>query len=65
MNSKIFWFGDLNYRINMSDAEVRKLVDRKQWAVLLNHDQVCKPVINHLNNRLYIAFATVITVRAC
>lgn len=24
----------------MSDAEVRKLVDEKQWAVLLNHDQV-------------------------
>lgn len=24
----------------MSDAEVRKHVDRKQWGVLLNHDQV-------------------------
>lgn len=40
MNSQIFWFGDLNYRINMLDAEVRKLVDKKQWAELLNNDQV-------------------------
>ncbi|KAH6790738.1 myo-inositol polyphosphate 5-phosphatase 2 [Perilla frutescens var. frutescens] len=41
-HDQIFWFGDLNYRINMSDAEVRKLVDKKQWSVLLNHDQLSK-----------------------
>lgn len=45
-HDQIFWFGDLNYRINMSDAEVRKLVDKKQWAVLLNHDQLSKELRN-------------------
>ncbi|KAK3016774.1 hypothetical protein RJ639_006447, partial [Escallonia herrerae] len=40
--SQIFWFGDLNYRINMLDTEVRKLVARKQWDQLLNGDQLCK-----------------------
>jgi hypothetical protein len=39
-NSQIFWFGDLNYRINMSDGEVRKLVDLKKWDKLMSHDQV-------------------------
>lgn len=38
--SQIFWFGDLNYRISMADAEVRKLVANKQWDELLNSDQV-------------------------
>ncbi|XP_057773493.1 LOW QUALITY PROTEIN: type I inositol polyphosphate 5-phosphatase 2 [Salvia miltiorrhiza] len=45
-HDKIFWFGDLNYRINMSDSEVRKLVEKKQWAVLLNHDQLSKELRN-------------------
>ncbi|KAI3453423.1 hypothetical protein Pfo_010086 [Paulownia fortunei] len=39
-HDQIFWFGDLNYRINMLDTEVRKLVDKKQWAELLNNDQL-------------------------
>ena len=39
-NSQIFWFGDLNYRINMLDAEVRKLVALKKWDELKNYDQV-------------------------
>ncbi|GKB59113.1 type I inositol polyphosphate 5-phosphatase 2-like protein isoform X1 [Tanacetum coccineum] len=41
-DSRIFWFGDLNYRINMADAEVRKLVAVKQWDKLLFKDQLCK-----------------------
>ncbi|KAG6399214.1 hypothetical protein SASPL_140690 [Salvia splendens] len=45
-HDKIFWFGDLNYRINMSDSEVRKLVEKKQWAVLLNHDQLSNELRN-------------------
>lgn len=40
VNSQIFWFGDLNYRINMLDSEVRKLVAKKQWDELLNNDEV-------------------------
>jgi len=39
-NSQIFWFGDLNYRINMSDGEVRKRVALKKWDELMNYDQV-------------------------
>uniref|UniRef100_A0A7N0U3U7 Inositol polyphosphate-related phosphatase domain-containing protein n=1 Tax=Kalanchoe fedtschenkoi TaxID=63787 RepID=A0A7N0U3U7_KALFE len=41
-HDQIFWFGDLNYRLNMSDAKVRKLVDKKQWAELINCDQLSK-----------------------
>ena len=39
-NSQIFWFGDLNYRINMLDVEVRKLVALNKWDELMNNDQV-------------------------
>lgn len=41
-HDRIFWFGDLNYRINMEDADVRKLVTLKQWEKLLYNDQLCK-----------------------
>ncbi|KAM7259976.1 hypothetical protein ACFE04_015717 [Oxalis oulophora] len=41
-HDKIFWFGDLNYRLNLLDTEVRKLVARKQWDELINHDQLSK-----------------------
>ncbi|CAI9772450.1 unnamed protein product [Fraxinus pennsylvanica] len=41
-HDQIFWFGDLNYRINMLDAEVRKLVAEKDWTELLNSDQLIK-----------------------
>lgn len=39
-NSRIFWFGDLNYRLNLPDAEVRALVATKSWDELMNYDQV-------------------------
>ncbi|XP_076906158.1 type I inositol polyphosphate 5-phosphatase 2-like isoform X2 [Bidens hawaiensis] len=39
-HDQIFWFGDLNYRINKQDEEVRKLVSMKQWDQLLYSDQV-------------------------
>lgn len=39
-NSRIFWFGDLNYRINVADADVRKLIAIKNWSKLLHNDQV-------------------------
>ncbi|KAG9452231.1 hypothetical protein H6P81_005135 [Aristolochia fimbriata] len=41
-HDQIFWFGDLNYRLNMVDADVRRLVARKQWSELCNSDQLCK-----------------------
>ncbi|XP_073122847.1 type I inositol polyphosphate 5-phosphatase 2 [Henckelia pumila] len=45
-HDQIFWFGDLNYRLNMLDEEVRKLVNEKQWAELLNSDQLIKELRN-------------------
>ncbi|KAA8522090.1 hypothetical protein F0562_012596 [Nyssa sinensis] len=41
-HDQIFWFGDLNYRLDMLDAEVRRLVAKKQWDELLNSDQLSK-----------------------
>ncbi|KAJ4951173.1 hypothetical protein NE237_028005 [Protea cynaroides] len=41
-HDQIFWFGDLNYRLSMLDAEVRKLVAKKQWDELINNDQLSK-----------------------
>ncbi|KAM0935643.1 putative inositol-polyphosphate 5-phosphatase [Dioscorea sansibarensis] len=41
-HDRIFWFGDLNYRLNLPDAEVREMVARKQWDELINSDQLAK-----------------------
>ncbi|XP_010677295.2 type I inositol polyphosphate 5-phosphatase 2 isoform X1 [Beta vulgaris subsp. vulgaris] len=41
-HDQIFWFGDLNYRLDMTDSEIRKLVANKQWSELLNSDQLSK-----------------------
>ncbi|XP_051129697.1 type I inositol polyphosphate 5-phosphatase 2 isoform X2 [Andrographis paniculata] len=45
-HDQIFWFGDLNYRISLPDAEVRNFVEKKRWAELLNHDQLSKELRN-------------------
>ncbi|ESW28638.1 hypothetical protein PHAVU_002G005300 [Phaseolus vulgaris] len=48
-HDQIFWFGDLNYRINMLDANVRKLVALKKWNELMNYDQLSKELrIGHV-----------------
>ncbi|EOY24074.1 Type I inositol polyphosphate 5-phosphatase, putative isoform 3 [Theobroma cacao] len=41
-HDQMFWFGDLNYRLNMSGAEVRKLVALKRWDELIDNDQLHK-----------------------
>ncbi|KAK4793341.1 hypothetical protein SAY86_023776 [Trapa natans] len=41
-HEQIFWFGDLNYRLNMVDSDVRKLIARKQWNELINNDQLSR-----------------------
>lgn len=41
-HDQVFWFGDLNYRLNTLDAEVRKLVAKKQWDELINYDQLSR-----------------------
>jgi len=54
-NSQIFWFGDLNYRINMSDGEIRKLVDLKKWNELMKFDQVRNMKLG-VSNMIYSKF---------
>ncbi|KAM1584255.1 hypothetical protein ACFX1Z_037255 [Malus domestica] len=39
-HDQIFWFGDLNYRLNMSDTEARRLIALKRWDELINNDQL-------------------------
>ena len=36
----MFWFGDLNYRIDMSNEDVRLLIKQKNYHELLEADQV-------------------------
>lgn len=43
-HDQIFWFGDLNYRLNMPDEEIRKLVVGKKWVELINSDQLMKEI---------------------
>uniref|UniRef100_A0A0E0INP8 Inositol polyphosphate-related phosphatase domain-containing protein n=1 Tax=Oryza nivara TaxID=4536 RepID=A0A0E0INP8_ORYNI len=45
-HDQIFWFGDLNYRIDMPDAEIRDLVSMKRWDDLLKSDQLTKELTN-------------------
>lgn len=39
-HDRIFWFGDLNYRLNLSDSEVRLLVAMEKWDELICYDQL-------------------------
>ncbi|XP_021852953.2 type I inositol polyphosphate 5-phosphatase 2 [Spinacia oleracea] len=39
-HDQIFWFGDLNYRLNMTDSEIRKHAAKKEWSELINSDQL-------------------------
>ncbi|KAG0473353.1 hypothetical protein HPP92_015210 [Vanilla planifolia] len=39
-HDRIFWFGDLNYRVNLTDSEVRELVSMKRWDELMKYDQL-------------------------
>jgi len=38
--SQVVLLGDLNYRISLEEAETRSLVRAKNWAILLENDQV-------------------------
>ncbi|KAI4311596.1 hypothetical protein MLD38_036480 [Melastoma candidum] len=42
----IFWFGDLNYRLDLSDGEIRELVTSKRWDKLMNYDQLTRELRN-------------------
>uniref|UniRef100_A0A5K3EUS1 phosphoinositide 5-phosphatase n=1 Tax=Mesocestoides corti TaxID=53468 RepID=A0A5K3EUS1_MESCO len=36
----VFWFGDLNYRIDLPNAEVKNLISKSSWCDLLRSDQL-------------------------
>lgn len=39
-DSFIFFFGDLNYRLDLSISEVKRLITKKQFDLLLKYDQL-------------------------
>ncbi|VAI04117.1 unnamed protein product [Triticum turgidum subsp. durum] len=39
-HDRVIWLGDLNYRIALSYAEAKKLVDTGDWAALFEKDQL-------------------------
>lgn len=39
-NSRIFWLGDLNYRLCLEDNLARKLINRQDWRALQEFDQL-------------------------
>ncbi|OVA10611.1 Inositol polyphosphate-related phosphatase [Macleaya cordata] len=41
-HERIIWFGDLNYRINLSYEKTRQLISKKEWSSLLEKDQLVK-----------------------
>ncbi|KAF0357476.1 DNase I-like protein [Gigaspora margarita] len=41
-----FWFGDMNYRIDLTREEVDKLINKKQLKTLLCYDQLRKELSN-------------------
>ena len=36
----VFWCGDFNYRIDLPRDEVKELIARRDWAALLEADQL-------------------------
>ncbi|KAM7541625.1 hypothetical protein Aperf_G00000043699 [Anoplocephala perfoliata] len=54
MHDHVFWFGDLNYRINLPNEEVKSLIARSAWPELQRADQLsiqreAKEVFNGFN----------------
>ncbi|KAF3330345.1 type I inositol 1,4,5-trisphosphate 5-phosphatase 2 isoform X2 [Carex littledalei] len=41
-HDRIFWFGDLNYRLEMPDSLVRDQISTRKWDQLLEFDQLRK-----------------------
>ena len=42
--SVVFWFGDLNYRIDLPNETVRSFIDANNYHDLVEHDQVSEEV---------------------
>jgi len=43
----VFWFGDLNYRIDTTFSMIMTLIEKSQFEVLLNNDQLTKEMKKH------------------
>ncbi|KAL5703578.1 phosphoinositide 5-phosphatase [Ranunculus cassubicifolius] len=41
-HERIIWFGDLNYRINLSYEKTRELISKKEWSKLAEKDQLVR-----------------------
>ncbi|XP_028775295.1 type I inositol polyphosphate 5-phosphatase 4-like [Neltuma alba] len=41
-HDRIFWFGDLNYRLYLEDSLARQLLRKQDWKALHEHDQLRK-----------------------
>ena len=48
----VFWTGDLNYRVDLSDEEVKGLIVKQDWNALLEHDQVPHSLLPHISHWL-------------
>ena len=63
----VFWMGDLNYRIDMDDATVRRLVTKKDYKQLYENDQLKKcrkeNKVFHKFNEAEINFAPTFKVK--
>ncbi|WVF66286.1 hypothetical protein IAT40_001026 [Kwoniella sp. CBS 6097] len=44
----LFWLGDLNYRIDLPDNDVKKLVEEKKWDDMLAKDQLRSDIVSEL-----------------
>lgn len=44
-DSYLIWLGDLNYRLNLTEPEVKSMLRQKQLDMLLEYDQVSKRYI--------------------
>ncbi|WRT63490.1 uncharacterized protein IL334_000395 [Kwoniella shivajii] len=42
----LFWLGDLNYRIDLPDNDVKKLVEDKKWEDMLVKDQLRADIVS-------------------
>lgn len=41
-HERIFWLGDLNYRINLPYNETRQLISKEEWSELIEKDQLVR-----------------------
>lgn len=41
-HDRIIWFGDMNYRINLSYEKTREFISKKEWSKLLERDQLVR-----------------------